>query len=133
MFTDPPLARVGLGEADAARAGTAVRTAKLPTDAVLRTRKIDEPRGILKATVSADDGRILGFTMIGPSAGKVMAAVQTTMLAGLPYSSLHDAILTHPTMAEGLGALFSTCRREPCSNVQRHRHPSAGTDRTHGC
>ena len=40
--------------------------------------------------------------MIGPSAGEVMAAVQTAMLAGLPYPGLRDAILTHPTMAEGL-------------------------------
>jgi hypothetical protein len=29
------------------------------------------------------------------------------MLAGLPYTALRDAILTHPTMAEGLNSLFS--------------------------
>jgi hypothetical protein len=29
------------------------------------------------------------------------------MQAGLPYTGLRDAILTHPTMAEGLGSLFS--------------------------
>ena len=40
--------------------------------------------------------------MLGPEAGEVMAAVQTAMLAGLPYTGLRDAILTHPTMAEGL-------------------------------
>jgi hypothetical protein len=33
--------------------------------------------------------------------------VQTAMLAGLPYTALRDAILTHPTMAEGLGSLFA--------------------------
>jgi len=36
-----------------------------------------------------------------------MAAVQTAMLANLPYPQLRDAILAHPKMAEGLGALFS--------------------------
>jgi hypothetical protein len=35
-----------------------------------------------------------------------MAAVQTAMLARLPYPKLRDAILAHPTMAEGLGSLF---------------------------
>jgi pyruvate/2-oxoglutarate dehydrogenase complex dihydrolipoamide dehydrogenase (E3) component len=45
--------------------------------------------------------------MIGAEAGEVLAAVQTAMLAGLPYSRLRDAVLTHPTMAEGLGSLFS--------------------------
>jgi hypothetical protein len=33
--------------------------------------------------------------------------VQTAMLAGMPYPGLRDAILTHPTMAEGLGSLFA--------------------------
>jgi pyruvate/2-oxoglutarate dehydrogenase complex dihydrolipoamide dehydrogenase (E3) component len=45
--------------------------------------------------------------MIGPEAGEVMTVVQTAMLAGLPYTSLRDAIIAHPTMAEGLSALFS--------------------------
>jgi len=45
--------------------------------------------------------------MIGADAGEVMAAVQTAMLADLPHPRLRDAILAHPTMAEGLGSLFS--------------------------
>jgi pyruvate/2-oxoglutarate dehydrogenase complex dihydrolipoamide dehydrogenase (E3) component len=59
------------------------------------------------ALVGANDDRILGFTMMGPEAGEVLAAVQTAMIAGLPYPRLRDAVLTHPTMAEGLGPLFS--------------------------
>jgi hypothetical protein len=61
----------------------------------------------MKALVGAEDDRIVGFTMIGADAGEVMAAVQTAMLAGLPFPRLRDAILAHPTMAEGLGSLFS--------------------------
>ena len=73
---------------------------------VLRTEATDETQGFMKVLVGADD-RILGFTMIGSEAGEVMAAVQTAMLAGMPYTGLRDAILAHPTMAEGLGGLFS--------------------------
>ena len=40
-------------------------------------------------------------------AGEVVATVQTAMLAGLPYSGLRDAVLAHPTMAEGLDPLLS--------------------------
>ena len=36
-----------------------------------------------------------------------MTVVQTAMLAKLPHSILRDAILTHPTMAEGLGSLLA--------------------------
>jgi pyruvate/2-oxoglutarate dehydrogenase complex dihydrolipoamide dehydrogenase (E3) component len=107
MFTDPPLARVGLSEGEAQRQGIAVCIAKLPTAAVLRTRTTSETRGFMKALVEAGGDRILGFTMIGAEAGEVMAVVQTAMLAGMPYSGLRDAIIAHPTMAEGLGALFS--------------------------
>jgi hypothetical protein len=77
---------------------------------VLRTRTIDETSGFLKTLIDPKDGKILGFTMIGPEAGEVMAVVQMTMLAGFPYTVLRDAILTHPTMAEGLNALFSNVK-----------------------
>jgi pyruvate/2-oxoglutarate dehydrogenase complex dihydrolipoamide dehydrogenase (E3) component len=107
LFTDPQLARVGLSETEANRSGVAVRIAKLPMAAVLRTRTTGETRGFMKALVDARTDRILGFTMFGPEAGEVMAAVQTAMLAGMPYTGLRDAILAHPTMAEGLGELFA--------------------------
>ncbi|MHA6692690.1 FAD-dependent oxidoreductase [Devosia sp. A449] len=105
MFVDPPLARVGLSEGEAARAGVAVRVAKLPTASVLKTRTTGDSVGFMKALVTADD-RIVGFTMIGADAGEVMAVVQAAMLGQLPYMTLRDAILAHPTMAEGLNALF---------------------------
>ncbi len=107
MFTEPPLARVGLSERDARRQGVTVRVARLPTSAVLRTETTDERQGFMKVLVGASDDRILGFAMIGAEAGEVIAAVQTAMLADLPYLKLRDAILAHPTMAEGLGTLFS--------------------------
>jgi pyruvate/2-oxoglutarate dehydrogenase complex dihydrolipoamide dehydrogenase (E3) component len=106
MFTDPPLAHVGLREREAQHDGIAVRMAKLPMTAVLRTEATDETQGFMKALVGRDDDLILGFTMVGAEAGEVMAAVQTAMLAKLPYQKLREAILAHPTMAEGLGSLF---------------------------
>jgi pyruvate/2-oxoglutarate dehydrogenase complex dihydrolipoamide dehydrogenase (E3) component len=106
MFTDPPLAHVGLSESEAQRQGVAPRVARLPTSAVLRTEATDETQGFMKALVANDD-RILGFTMIGAEAGEVMTVVHTAMLAELPYPRLRDAVIAHPTMAEGLGQLFS--------------------------
>jgi len=106
MFTEPPLAHVGMSEREAQRQGISARVARLPMSAVLRTEATDETRGFMKVLVGASDERILGFTMIGAEAGEVMAVVQTAMLANLPYSRLRDAILAHPTIAEGLGPLF---------------------------
>jgi pyruvate/2-oxoglutarate dehydrogenase complex dihydrolipoamide dehydrogenase (E3) component len=107
MFTDPPLARVGLSEGEAERQGVIARVARLPMDSVLGAQATDQRQGFMKALVGENDDRILGFTMIGATAGEVMAAVQTAMIAGLPYSRLANAALAHPTMAEGLSMLFS--------------------------
>jgi pyruvate/2-oxoglutarate dehydrogenase complex dihydrolipoamide dehydrogenase (E3) component len=107
LFTDPPLARVGLSEGEALQKGIAVRVAKLPISAVLRTWTTGESAGFMKVLVEAKGDRILGFTMLGPDAGEVMAVVQTAMLGGAPFTVLRDAILAHPTMAEGLNTLFA--------------------------
>ncbi len=106
LFTDPPLARVGASETEARAGGAEIRVATLPMRAVLRTRTTGLTDGFMKAVIGPDD-RILGFAMLGADAGEVMAAVQVAMLAGLPYTALRDAILAHPTIAEGLNALFA--------------------------
>jgi pyruvate/2-oxoglutarate dehydrogenase complex dihydrolipoamide dehydrogenase (E3) component len=108
MFTDPPLARIGLGESEAERRGVLARVARLPMDSVLGAQATDQRQGFMKALVGDSDDRILGFTMIGAAAGEVMAAVHTAMLAGLSYPSLANADFAHPTMAEGLSSLFSS-------------------------
>ena len=108
MFTDPAVAHAGLSEDDARRQGVRARVARLPMSAVLRAQTTGETEGFMKALVGDKDDRILGFTMIGVDAGEVVAVLQTAMLAGLPYWQLRDAILAHPTMAEGLDPLFSS-------------------------
>jgi pyruvate/2-oxoglutarate dehydrogenase complex dihydrolipoamide dehydrogenase (E3) component len=113
LFTDPPLARVGLSEREARQRGIAVRVGRLPMNDVLRTRTTGETTGFRKVLVEAAGDRIVGFTMIGPEAGEVMAVVQTAMLGGLPHTVFRDAILAHPTMAEGLNSLFAAIPAVP--------------------
>jgi hypothetical protein len=50
-----------------------------------------------------------------------MAAVQMAMLAGASYGMLADAILAHPTMAEGLGMLFSNVPPRSLQHVTPER------------
>jgi len=119
MFTDPPLARVGLSEGNAERQDVIARIARLPMDSVLGAQATDRREGFMKALVADGDDRILGFTMIGAAAGEVMAAVHIAMLAGLSYSSLANAALAHPTMAEGLSSLFSNVP----PRAERHAMP----------
>ena len=115
MFTDPELARVGLSEKEAKARGIVYRLAKIPMVAVLRTRTLSETRGFIKAPIDTQSDRILGFTAFSVNAGEIMASVQIAMIAGLPYTALRDAILTHPTLLEGLIPLFSSVPTIPKS------------------
>jgi pyruvate/2-oxoglutarate dehydrogenase complex dihydrolipoamide dehydrogenase (E3) component len=107
MFTDPELARVGKNELEARRDGIEYRLAKMPMAEVLRTKTISEPRGLMKVLIAKNSDEILGFTAFGFEASEQMVAMQTAMLGHLPYTVLRDAILTHPTMAEGLNELLA--------------------------
>jgi len=101
LFTDPELARIGLSEKQAQAQGIPYRLSKIPMAAVLRTRTLSETRGFMKALIDTQSDRILGFTVFGVDGGEIMGAVQIAMIAGLPYTALRDAILTHPTLLEG--------------------------------
>jgi pyruvate/2-oxoglutarate dehydrogenase complex dihydrolipoamide dehydrogenase (E3) component len=118
LFTDPEFARVGLSETEAKAQGIAYRLFKIPMEGVLRARTLSETRGFLKALVEIDSDRILGFTAFAVNGGETMTSVQVAIIAGLPYTALRDAVLTHPTLAEGLGALFSSV---PSMQNQRMR------------
>jgi pyruvate/2-oxoglutarate dehydrogenase complex dihydrolipoamide dehydrogenase (E3) component len=105
LFTDPEVAHIGLSETEARKQNISYRLFKIPMAADLRTRTLSETRGFMKALV-ADDDSILGFTVFGVEGGDIMGAVQIAMLGKLPYTALRDAILTHPTLIEGLVVLF---------------------------
>ncbi|HXA60904.1 MAG TPA: FAD-dependent oxidoreductase [Streptosporangiaceae bacterium] len=113
MYTDPELARVGANEAEARRRGIEYRLLTLPMAAVLRTRTLSEPRGFMKMLIAADGDEILGFTAFGAEAGELLAAVQTAMIGGIPYTALRKAIYAHPTMAEGITFLLRNTPTTP--------------------
>jgi len=69
--------------------------------------------------IATDSDRILGFTAFGTEASEQMAAIQTAMLGNLPYTTLRDAIFTHPTVAEGLNVLLANA---PALQAMRRLH-----------
>jgi len=121
IFTDPEVARVGLSESEAQRQSIPYRVAKIPMAKVRRTATTSETRGFLKALISPENDEILGFTGVGAEAGEVMSAVQAIMLSKQPYTVLREAILAHPTMAEGLTVLFAAVPARSAAIVPEQR------------
>jgi pyruvate/2-oxoglutarate dehydrogenase complex dihydrolipoamide dehydrogenase (E3) component len=122
VFIDPELARVGLNESQARQKAIDYRVATVPVDAGWRPWTISERRGFMKTLIDADTDRILGFTGFGPEAGELMGTVQLAMLAGLPYTTLRDAMFAHPTMTEGLKALFMSVPQRLGNRAERFHH-----------
>jgi pyruvate/2-oxoglutarate dehydrogenase complex dihydrolipoamide dehydrogenase (E3) component len=107
IFTDPELARIGLNETEAKAKAIDYRLVRIPMSSVLRMRTLSELRGFIKLLIAAETDQILGLTVFGTDASEILAVVQTAMLGGLPYTTLRDAIFTHPTPAEGLTVLLA--------------------------
>ena len=107
VFTTPELGRVGLSEQDARAAGHEVRVARMPVSAIPRARTVGHLDGLWKAVVERGTDRILGVSLLGHESSEVIAVVQMAMLGGLTYQQVRDAVISHPTMAEGLQLLLS--------------------------
>ena len=108
IFIDPQFGRIGMSEREARKQGRNIRVAKLPMNAVIRALETGETRGFMKAIIDADTKQILGCAILGLEGGELMAIIQVAMMGKLPYTTLRDAIFTHPTLAEGLNTLFVT-------------------------
>jgi pyruvate/2-oxoglutarate dehydrogenase complex dihydrolipoamide dehydrogenase (E3) component len=112
VFIDPQLGRVGLTERQARAQGKQVRVARLPMSWVARAIEVEEARGVMKAIVDAGSQEILGAAILGYQGGELVAILQVAMLGHLPYTTLRDAVFSHPTLAEALNNLFASFEDE---------------------
>jgi pyruvate/2-oxoglutarate dehydrogenase complex dihydrolipoamide dehydrogenase (E3) component len=106
VFMDPQLGGIGLTEREAAREGRAVLVAKMPMSHVSRALEIEEARGVMKVLVDPVTKLIVGASILGYEGGEVMSILQMAMMGRLPYTSLRDAVFSHPSIAESLNTLF---------------------------
>jgi len=102
VFTDPEVAWCGLDEAAAARAGRAVRTAKVAWAASGRAVTLGRTGGVTKLIADADSGRLLGAGIVGPGAGELIAEAALALEAALTVEDVALTIHAHPTLAESL-------------------------------
>ncbi|KAF5023763.1 hypothetical protein F66182_4196 [Fusarium sp. NRRL 66182] len=108
VYTDPQLGHVGLHARDLASSMREIKVAKMPMSYVARALETAEPRGMMKATVDANTGEILGFTCLGLEGGEIMSIVQTAMMGRLKWWDLEAAVYAHPTLAESLNNMWAT-------------------------
>lgn len=102
VFSHPPLAGVGMTEAEARNklGDVKVYTADFrPMKNVLAGRN---ERALYKVIVDPANDKIVGAHLIGPDAPEILQVLAVAVKAGLKKSQLDDCIALHPTMAEEL-------------------------------
>ena len=100
LFIDPPLGRVGLGEAQAREKGHRVRIGKRPMSRVGRAREKGETAGFMKMVVDADTDAVLGAAILGVGGDEAIHAVLDLMHMGGTAADMRRVMHIHPTVAE---------------------------------
>lgn len=100
LFTDPPLGRAGMTEAEARQSGRRVLVGKRPMSRVGRAVEKGESQGFMKVVVDADTKLILGAAILGLNGDEVIHSLLDVMYAGAPYTTISRAMHIHPTVTE---------------------------------
>jgi pyruvate/2-oxoglutarate dehydrogenase complex dihydrolipoamide dehydrogenase (E3) component len=100
LFIDPPLGRVGMTEAEAAKSGRRLLRAKRPMTRVGRAVEKGDTQGFLKIVADADTRRILGAAILGTGGDEAIHGILDMMNADQPIEALRWAVPIHPTVSE---------------------------------
>ncbi len=116
MYIDPPLARVGMNETEAAEKGIDALVGTMPMSLVSRAKEKAETLGTMKVVVEKSSGKLLGATIFGVGGDEVIGMLALAIQAGLPYSTLQNTVIPHPTVGEMVPWLFADLKLLPVSN-----------------
>ena len=110
LFTDPPLARIGMSRAAARASVKRVLVGHLPMSRVGRARERGETDGFIEALVDADTQRILGATLLGIEADEAIHCLLDVMTAGLPCTAVSRTMHIHPTVSELIPTMLQSLK-----------------------
>jgi len=106
LYIDPPLARVGMTEAEAAKSGRRLLQSKRPMSRVGRAVEKGETQGFMKVVADADTRRILGAAILGTSGDEAIHGILDMMNADQTIETLRWAVPIHPTVSELIPTLL---------------------------
>jgi len=100
LYTDPPLGRVGMSEADIRKNGLKALVGKRPMSRVTRAVEKGETNGFLKIHVEQGSQRILGAALLGVGADESVHSILDAVYSGMPYTEFQRHVRIHPTVSE---------------------------------
>jgi pyruvate/2-oxoglutarate dehydrogenase complex dihydrolipoamide dehydrogenase (E3) component len=106
LYTDPPLGRVGLTEAEVRKSGSPALIAKMAMEDVSRAIEKGETKGFMKILVDRESGQFLGASILGVGGDEVIHTILDLMYAKAPYTVMQRAMHIHPTVSELLPTML---------------------------
>jgi len=106
VFTLPPLARVGLQEAQARAQGLRFRVKYESVPGWFTARRVNEPCYGYKVLVEEGSERILGAHLIGPEASEVINLFGFAMRNGLTTAAIKHATFAYPSAASDIESML---------------------------
>lgn len=115
LFTSPPLATVGMTEAEARRAGRRIKVAREKVADIIampRAYAVAETRGLMKVVLDADTDQILGAALLSVDAQELINTVALAMRYGITAGALRESIYSHPSSTEALNEVLGVIVHE---------------------
>jgi glutathione reductase (NADPH) len=102
VFSNPPIASVGLTEAGARAEFGQIDVYKSDFRAMKNVLAGRHERALYKMVVETATDRVLGLHLIGPDSAEILQAAAVAVKAGLTKAAFDDTVALHPSMAEEL-------------------------------
>jgi glutathione reductase (NADPH) len=102
VFSNPPIASVGVTEEEARSAGREIKVFKSDFRAMRNVLAGRNERALYKMVVDAATDQVLGLHMIGPDSAEILQAAAIAVKAKLTKAAFDDTVALHPSMAEEL-------------------------------
>ena len=107
LYTDPPLGRCGMTDAEVRKSGRRALAVKYPMSKVGRAYEKGETQGFMKICVDAETKQILGAAILGVGGDEVVHVLLDVMYAKAPYTVVQRAMHIHPTVSEFLPTVLA--------------------------
>jgi pyruvate/2-oxoglutarate dehydrogenase complex dihydrolipoamide dehydrogenase (E3) component len=108
LFTDPPLGRIGLTEAQIRASGRPALVGVMPMTRVGRAKERGETQGFMKVLVDRETQRILGAALLCIEGDEIVHSLLDAMAAGVPYPVIQRTVHIHPTVSELIPTLLGS-------------------------
>jgi len=110
LYTDPPLGRAGMTEAEVRKTGKPALISTMAMEDVSRAYEKGETKGFMKILVDRDSKQILGASLLGLAGDEVIHCILDLMYAKAPYTVMQRAMHIHPTVSEFIPTMLGELR-----------------------